>query len=135
MSASVTVRPGDSYSSPTWMSSKYRRESAMDTSGYHAAGGPLFARTFQKFFEKPHRHPCKEARDDGVTPYTPQFLEGRRHGSGARECADGVRANGTREVGHAQDRPVDPLRAGLRRVVRQEILPRVGAEERGEGRR
>src|SRR5687768_17900949 len=31
MSASVTVRPGDSYASPTSMSSKNRRGSAMET--------------------------------------------------------------------------------------------------------
>src|SRR5712664_3934713 len=36
MSASVTVRPGDSYSSPTWMSSKNRRVSML-------VGGPDMA--------------------------------------------------------------------------------------------
>src|SRR5438067_13135052 len=36
MSASVTVRRGDSYSSPTAMSSKYRRASAMRALEYHA---------------------------------------------------------------------------------------------------
>src|SRR5262249_46791771 len=64
MSASVTVRPGDSYSSPTSMSSNYRRESAMDTSGYHAAGGPLFAGTFSGFSKY---HTDTHARRQGMT--------------------------------------------------------------------
>src|SRR5205814_10196701 len=51
MSASVTVRPGDSYSSPTWMSSKYRRASAMRALEYHAdttlrIGGAMERRHF-----------------------------------------------------------------------------------------
>src|SRR5438874_1691656 len=44
MSVSVTVRPGDSYSSPGWMSSKYRRRSAMENQriaqGRGVAGAP-----------------------------------------------------------------------------------------------
>src|SRR5881394_3272426 len=51
MSVSVTVRPGDSYSSPTWISSKYRRASAMRALEYHAdttlpIGGAMERRHF-----------------------------------------------------------------------------------------
>src|SRR5712664_500947 len=40
MSVSVTVRPGDSYSSPCWMSSKYRRRSAMEDQRIAQGRGP-----------------------------------------------------------------------------------------------
>src|SRR5713101_3709560 len=41
MSVSVTVRPGDSYISPTSISSKYLRSPAMCRVGYHFPPAPL----------------------------------------------------------------------------------------------
>src|SRR5437762_10597629 len=125
MSASVTVRPGDSYSSPGWMSSKYRRRSAMENKriaqGRGVAGAP---RGLTHAESRPRVRPAKgdayERPPQREPPTLPQ--DGRDRGGGrhpGRQHRDP--GTGERRAKEAPDPPVGPLRPRVRRVVQQEV--------------
>src|SRR5256885_15768183 len=123
MSVSVTVRPGDSYSSPGWMSSKYRRRSAMENQriaqGRGVAGAPGGLTPAES---RPRVRPAKgDAYERQPQREPPTLPQDDSHGGGRRHPGRQHRdpGAGERRAEEAAGPPVGPLRPRLRRVVQQ----------------
>src|SRR3990172_6627477 len=140
MSVSVTVRPGDSYSSPSWISSKYRRSSAIRRARISCGRTELPADERGAGGERPElpardlsrerHHPAVRARVEALGRDDGKRLPDRRRHLGGRLHRIGRHVDGADQDVLAAEEPEQLERHPRVRALERDLVDPARGEQR-----